>query len=202
MANKLNQIEITEQRGNTFIGILIGLILGLGIALGVAYVIQKNPPAEKTNVRLPDLEAITKPTGTDSEVPDVNQPLKSKNKSSDNADADPVAAIVKSNEPVLPSTPATTSASASASATATAADMKDIIYWLQLGAFGEKDTAERQKATFALQGVQTKVVEGKSDGQPIWRLRIGPFKTESELQTSRASLESTGITYSVIKANK
>ena len=187
-----NQKLFMNQSGNTFVGIVIGLILGLGIALGVAYVISKNSPENKANTRPPEIGLVPKPSNAvdPSQVPDVNQPLR-KNKSSDDASNDSVAAVVKSNQDTTPAISPPVESSKS-----------DAIYWVQLGAYGDKSTAESEKASFALQGVQTKLIEGKNDGQTIWRLRLGPFNTESEVQTSKTALENIGISYTVIKAKK
>lgn len=51
MTKYMKLTSLSQQGGNTIIGIVIGLIIGLCIALGVAYVITKNPPIEKANVR-------------------------------------------------------------------------------------------------------------------------------------------------------
>lgn len=188
----MNQKLFINQSGNTFIGIVIGLILGLGIALGVAYVISKNSPEDKTNTRPPEIGLVPKLSNSaeSGQVPDVNQPLR-KNKSNDEASNDPVANVVKSNQDTTP-----------AVAPPVESLKSDTIYWVQLGAYGDKSTAESEKASFALQGVQTKLIEGRNDGQAIWRLRLGPFSSESEVQTSKTALETIGISYTVIKAKK
>lgn len=190
MTKYMKLTSLSQQGGNTIIGIVIGLIIGLCIALGVAYVITKNPPIEKANVRPPDFGLNPKASSsTDGEVPDVNQPLRSKNRISDLPDNDPVAAIVKSKEDTSPAIVPAEPPKAEA------------IYWVQLGAYGDKSSADSQKAEIALQGIQTRVIEGKNEGQPIWRLRMGPFKTETELQASKTALDTIGVPYSVIKAN-
>jgi cell division protein FtsN len=188
----MNQKSYINQEGNTFIGIVIGLILGLGIALGVAYVISKNSPEEKTNLRPPEISLSPKSSNLNDsgQIPDVNEPLR-KNKSNDEVSNDAVAAIVKSSQDTSPAIVPPVEVSKT-----------DVIYWVQLGAYGDKNTAESEKASFALQGVQTKLIEGKNDSQTIWRLRLGPFKTEIEVQTSKTALENIGISYTVIKANK
>ena len=193
----MNQKLFIQQGGNTFIGIVIGLILGLGIALGVAYVISKNSPEDKATSRSSEMGLVPKLSNSvdPGQVPDVNQPLR-KNKSNDEANNDPVASVVKSSQDTTPAIapPATVAT--------TESSKSDTIYWVQLGAYGDKSTAESEKASFALQGVQTKLIEGRNDGQTIWRLRLGPFTTESEVQTSKTALENIGISYTVIKAKK
>jgi hypothetical protein len=190
--NNMSQKTFNNQEGNTFIGIVIGLILGLGIALAVAYVISKNSPEEKTNLRPPEISLSPKSSNLSdsSRLPDVNEPLR-KNKSSDEVKSDPVASVVKNSLDTSPAIVPPVEES-----------KPDVIYWVQLGAYGDKNTAESEKASFALKGVQTKLVEGKSDGQTIWRLRLGPFKYDSDVQTSKTALENIGISYTVIKANK
>jgi len=173
------------EHGNILLGMVIGLVLGLGIALGAAYFIQKNPPSEKLNIRTPEIPTAPKlnPDGTSAnEVRDPNSPIqsnKSKNteKSSDN--------------------PTTSESNQSAPS-----EVKTYIYWIQAGAYVDKALAETQKGQLALQGVQAKVTEFKTDTQSTWRVRVGPYNELQDLSDDRTKLDNAGISYSVIKANK
>ncbi len=173
------------EQGNTLLGMLIGLVIGLGIALAAAYFIQKNPPTEKTNLRTPELTTVPKvnPDGTvSSEIRDPNSPIQN-NK--------PKMAEKALEGNVVPESTPTTSEVKSA-----------FIYWIQAGAYADKSMAESQKAQLALQGLQAKISEFKSDTQVVWRVRLGPYNELQDLSDDKRRLDSSNISYSVIKANK
>ena len=182
---EVRQDSLGEQ-GNTLLGMLIGLVMGLGIALGAAYFIQKNPPTEKTTLRTPELPTVPKVNsdGTvSSEIQDPNSPLQTnKPKMVEKASEGTV---------VSESTPAPSEGKPS------------FIYWIQAGAYADKSMAESQKAQLALQGLQAKITEFKSDTQVVvWRVRLGPYNELQDLNDDKRRLDSSNISYSVIKANK
>lgn len=176
--------KLHSQQGNTLLGFIAGLALGLSIALLVAWAITRNPPQEKANVRAPDVPIMPKinQDGSSSESRDINAPLKSKSKDSDAEDKDtkPSAADKKTE--------------AKAETTS--------IYWLQVGAYSAKSDAESQKASMALQGIQSNLSEHVSEDKKVWRVRIGPFDSNQDLQSTKRRLEDAGVPFSVIKANK
>ena len=183
----LKEIEhLKSEDGNTFLGIIIGLVLGLGLALGAAYFMQKNPPAERPNLRIPEPKLIPKinPDGTTSnELKDPNGPLYNKSRNSENATENTQAAAVDQAPPAPEAKPT-------------------VIYWIQVGAYSDKAAAESQKAVLALQGLQSKIFEHKTDTQTTWRLRVGPYSELPDMSGDKNKLDSAGIAYSVIKANK
>jgi cell division protein FtsN len=180
--------DLKSEQGNILLGMVIGLVIGLGIALAAAYFIQKNPPSERPNVRLPELPVVPKvnPDGTiTNELRDPNAPLYSKPKNSENsADNANIPAPVNESSVAVPEPKATS------------------IYWIQVGAFGEKAAAESQKAQLALQGLQAKISEYKTETQSTWRVRVGPYAELQDLNDDKNKLDNAGISYSVIKANK
>ncbi len=180
--------QLQSEKGNILLGMVIGLVIGLGIALAAAYFIQKNPPTEKLNVRLPELTMVPKVNAdgsTTNELRDPNTPLQGKPKTSDNA-ADNVNTPSTSVEPTSPTSEAKTS----------------VIYWLQVGAYSDKAYADSQKAQLAMRGMQAKVTENKIEDQSTWRVRIGPYAELPDLNDDKNKLDNAGISYSVIKANK
>lgn len=173
-----------SQQGNTLLGFIAGLALGLSIALLVAWAITRNPPQEKANVRAPDVPIMPKTNqdGSSTESRDINAPLKSKSKDSDIEDKEAKAE--------------TKSAATEKKAETTS------IYWLQVGAYSSKADAEAQKANMALQGIQSNLSEHVSEDKKVWRVRIGPYDTNQDLQSTKRRLEEAGVPFSVIKANK
>ncbi|BDW12191.1 hypothetical protein PSHI8_22750 [Polynucleobacter sp. SHI8] len=180
--------QLQSEQGNILLGMVIGLVIGLGIALAAAYFIQKNPPTERPNVRPPELSVTPKVNAdgtTTNELRDPNAPLHSKPKTPDSV-ADNQNIPTPVIEPVSPVPEVKTSA----------------IYWLQVGAYSDKAFADSQKAQLAMQGLQAKITENKVEGQSTWRVRIGPYSELPDLNDDKNKLDNSGISYSVIKANK
>jgi cell division protein FtsN len=181
--------HLNSEQGNILLGMLFGLVIGLGIALAAAYFIQKNPPTERSNVRPPQLPVvpkINKDGTTTNELRDPNLPLQGKPKTPESA---------LENQPSIPS--------AVIEPTAPVPAVKpSVIFWIQVGTYAEKSSAESQKAQLALQGLQSKITEQKTDTQSTWRVRIGPYAELEDLNVDKNKLDNANISYSVIKANK
>jgi cell division protein FtsN len=166
--------------GNTLIAFIAGLIVGLAIALVVAWMITRNAPQEKQNVRPPEVAVVPKPNtnGENAEPRDINSPLKGKSNKSEDADK-----------------PASSEAP-------TKQSEKTTSYWLQIGAYANRGDAESQKAAVAMQGIQAVISEHTVDEKKLWRVRIGPFATSQDVLPTKGKLEDASIAYSVIKVNK
>jgi cell division protein FtsN len=179
---------LQSEQGNILLGMVIGLVIGLGIALAAAYFIQKNPPTEKPNIRLPELSVVPKMNAdgtTTNELRDPNAPLHSKLKTPDSS-----AENQSVSPPVIEPTPSAPEVKTS------------VIYWIQVGAYSDKAFADSQKAQLAMQGFQAKITENKIEGQSTWRVRIGPYSELPDLNDDKNKLDNSGFSYSVIKANK
>ncbi len=66
-------------------------------------------------------------------------------------------------------------------------------YLLQVGAFPSASAAEAQKAKLALQGFVANVQTVSVGGQTYHRVRLGPFRSATELETTKQKLTSAGI---------
>ncbi|MEO7050285.1 MAG: SPOR domain-containing protein [Rhodanobacter sp.] len=66
-------------------------------------------------------------------------------------------------------------------------------YLLQVGAFPSAAAAEAQKAKLALQGFVANVQTVSVGGQTYHRVRLGPFRSATELETTKQKLTSAGI---------
>ncbi|ABI59847.1 MULTISPECIES: SPOR domain-containing protein [Nitrosomonas] len=74
-------------------------------------------------------------------------------------------------------------------------------YYLQAGSFKNAGDAERMKAELAMLGIIASVQLGRSDSNVlVHRVRVGPFTKMEELDRVRASLQSNGITTSLVRA--
>jgi len=85
-------------------------------------------------------------------------------------------------------------------ATTPAADAAgDAPYLLQAGAFGASGDAEATKAKVALLGLSARVESAQLHGKIVYRVRMGPYSTASELAEAKRKLASGGLPAMAIK---
>ncbi|QWT19746.1 SPOR domain-containing protein [Bacillus sp. NP157] len=72
-------------------------------------------------------------------------------------------------------------------------------YLLQVGAFPSAGDAEALKAKLALQGFIANVQSVKVGAQTYNRVRLGPFKSATELESTKQRLQSAGISAIALK---
>lgn len=89
--------------------------------------------------------------------------------------------------------PATTVASAEPAANNTR-------YILQAGAFGASGDAESTKAKIAMLGLSARVESAQINGKTVYRVRMGPYGTASELSEAKQKLAGGGLPAMAIKA--
>jgi cell division protein FtsN len=202
---KTNQKTSFTQRENAsnpeFGGTILGFILGLGVGLGIAFLIalylSKNTPQERPGIRAPNLPLIIKPApapaegeiATPVEPLDLNKPLQGKSPAP-SAAADPIGDLANGKKP------------SEISATPAPAAKVDAIYFLQVGAFVKRPDADAQKASLAIQGIQSQLSEVTSEGNTLWRVRVGPFNSVDESNPVRDKLNGMGIKLTLIKSSK
>jgi cell division protein FtsN len=190
-----NDIPVNNaQYGGTILGFILGLGAGLGIAFVIAFYLSKNTPQERPGVRAPNLPMTIKPSvpvegevSAPAEPLDLNKPLQGKSPAP--ALADPIGDLVNGKK-------------TADSAAATASSKGDAIYFLQVGAFTKRADADAQKASLAIQGIQTQLSEVTADGNTLWRVRSGPYNSPDESNSARDKLNSMGIKPTLIKASK
>lgn len=197
----INHIAHSDREfGGTILGLVIGLAIGLGLALAVAFYISKTPPQERPGVKAPNLPLSIKPAApaeaaaNEEEKPatqiDLNKPLQGKSPAIPSSSADPIADI------------ATGKSAADAAASAKADAKTEVVFFVQTGAFASQSEADAQKASLAMQGMQSQISEGLIDGKSLWRVRIGPFANVDDSGIVRSKLTGMGIKPAVIKVNK
>ncbi len=86
-------------------------------------------------------------------------------------------------------------------ATTTAPDAgNDTPYILQAGAFGASGDAEAVKARIALLGLSARVESATVQDKTVYRVRMGPYATASELTEAKRKLTNGGLPALAIKA--
>jgi cell division protein FtsN len=190
--------EKNSQFGGTILGFILGLGAGLGIAFGITFYLNKNTPQERPGVRAPNLPLTIKPSAApaegESSAPaeplDLNKPLQGKAPAA--AISDPIGDLVsgkKTADTPAPPVPPANSKS-------------DAIYFLQVGAFVKRIDADAQKANLAIQGIQAQLSEVTTDGNTLWRVRVGPYNSVDESNPVRDKLNAAGIKPTLIKTSK
>lgn len=93
--------------------------------------------------------------------------------------------------------PAPTQATA---ASATPASGNGAHYLLQAGAFGASGDAEALKAKIAFLGLNARVESADINGKTVYRVRMGPYGSASELTDAKQKLTNGGLPAVAIKA--
>ncbi|MEB1530727.1 SPOR domain-containing protein [Xanthomonas sp. WHRI 7945] len=104
-----------------------------------------------------------------------------------------------------PASTAATSAKPAAAATAPAATAvaaapDNTRYILQAGSFGASGDAESTKAKLAMLGLSARVESAQISGKTVYRVRMGPYGTASELAEAKQKLTGSGLPAIAIKA--
>lgn len=73
-------------------------------------------------------------------------------------------------------------------------------YILQAGAFGASGDAEATKAKIALLGLSARVESAQIGGKTVYRVRMGPYGSASELAEAKQKLAGGGLPAMAIKA--
>lgn len=111
---------------------------------------------------------------------------------------EPAAAVA------VPAAPATASTAVEAAPAATAASPAAATaggrYILQAGSFGASGEAESTKARLAMLGLAARVESAAIGGKTVYRVRMGPYASASELAAAKQKLAGTGLPAIAIKA--
>ena len=109
------------------------------------------------------------------------------------ATAAPAPAAVATHSPAEAPKAAADAASPKPSpATAPVADA-DARYILQAGAFGASGDAEMVKAKIAMLGLAARVESAQAGGKTVYRVRMGPYGSASELSEAKQKLGASGL---------
>lgn len=103
-------------------------------------------------------------------------------------------------QPSQPAAANPQAAAAPAPATTTAPPADDARYILQAGAFGASGDAEAVKARIALLGLSARVESAQIKGKTVYRVRMGPYGSASDLAEAKRKLGSGGLPAMAIKA--
>lgn len=209
-------MNMKQQRGGTFLGLVLGLVLGLGIALGVAIYVTKVPVPflNKGQSRTPSQDEAE---AQKNKSWDPNAPLYGKNPAkptqSASGPASDAAGPSKTDtakaakadskgeiKPAVSADPLGDLVKAKTNATPQAAE--PFVYFVQLGAFRSMEDAEAQRAKLSLTGVETKITEREQSGRMVYRVRTGPYDTKDEAEKHKDKLEKSGLDTALVRVQR
>jgi cell division protein FtsN len=185
-------------------GIIIGLLLGIFLALGVAIWLNRNanPFVEKAKPveTLPPVKTAPPPAKSDPDKPrfEFYQILPGEK----DIKGTPAAAPkdVKASPTGETAKQATPSAAAPRPDVPTPMKSLNETLYLQAGAFQSETEAENLKAKIAFAGFEANVkpvnVAGKGT---LYRVRLGPYKSQDEVNRIKGVLSQNGISAAVVK---
>ncbi len=203
---------LKKQKGGTVFGFVVGLITGLVIAVVVVFMVTKTPipfANRKDNKRENPPTPASVATPAPAPASDPNQSLYDKNPAKSPTTPAVSADHLTNTPPVQPKqqttpavatpTPAPAPAPASAASQSTSEDKT--VYYLQAGAFRNKSEAENMRGNLALLGFESHIVEGSSQSGNIYRVRLGPYKSNA-VNGVQSRLKQNGINTTTTRVAK
>ena len=208
-----------HDHGGTLLGIFIGLIIGLGMAASVAFWLMKNNPALQSpvsanNAREPGKEPARVAKGDVSEKPrfDFYKILPGVEETRAHSERRPAektdrAVVEQAKERTSPKTPDRAvetlperGPSIVASVDPSKAMKSGEKFWLQTGSFSTESDAENLKARLAFAGWEASVQQGLLPDKVVrFRVRLGPYDNQDEMQRIKTELGKRGFEAAVIK---
>ena len=148
-------------------------------------------------VQMSDAELAASARAEQASAARAQQALAAATTPSDSGNPTPVAETPTAAPTAAATTTAATMASAASASTTPASDAR---YILQAGAFGASGDAESTKAKIALLGLSARVESAQIGAKTVYRVRMGPYGSASELAEAKQKLASGGLPAMAIKA--
>src|SRR6478672_3189899 len=117
-----------------------------------------------------------------------------------NADGSLPAPIAETPTSSAPASTTPAVAASPAATTPATASTDDTRYLLQAGAFGASGDAETVKAKIAMLGLNARVESAQIGGKTVYRVRMGPYGSASELADAKAKLSGGGLPAMAVRA--
>lgn len=221
------RITHPQQRGGTFMGMVLGLVLGLGIALAVALYVTKAPiPFVDRGVMGADggteqaeKNANWNPnSGFNQNQPlsalppsDAGEPATPTPGATPPAQATPSAPSAGGSDPLGDLIQARTTPQANGEtkplptplpAAREAGQVRELMFYVQAGAFGQVGDAENQRARLALMGVDARVSQDTVNERTVFRVRSGPYRTRAQALKTRQKLTDQNVETVIVAVPK
>lgn len=179
---------LKKQKSGTIMGFIVGLITGLVIAVIVALMVTKTPipfASRKDSSGNAPIPATT----THPPAGDPNQSLYSKD-----TPKPAISAPIADNTATTPERPMSATTLQTQQPAAVTEDKT--LYYLQAGAFKNRNEAENMRGNLALLGFESHISEGTSNSGILYRVRLGPFRNEV-LNKTQSRLKQNGISTTI-----
>ncbi len=192
-SNTGNRSAAPRKGGNPLLaGILVGMVIGVGLAAGLAWYLMRSPTpflqkAPLANKLPADSAPQNPPAGAaDPGVSSGKPRFEFYKVLTDKQDRTSIVLPKPADKP-------------------RAADHKPAAAYephlLQAGSFQSAGDAEKHKARLALLGIEADIQSATIPDKGVWyRVRLGPYKTEDELNRARDFLKQNGVDSTPIRA--
>ncbi|HEY4137699.1 MAG TPA: SPOR domain-containing protein [Casimicrobiaceae bacterium] len=196
------------------VGIFIGLVIGLGMAASVAFWLMKNNPAfqpatsanngreagGKEASRVAKSDAPEKPRFDFYKILPGAQDTRGQPRPVEKVDRAVVEQSKEKPAPKLAEPIAERASDKVASIDSSKGLKSGDRFWLQAGSFSTESDAENLKARLAFAGWQASVQQGLlADKAVRFRVRLGPYDNQDEMQRIKSELGKGGFEAAVIK---
>ncbi len=172
-------------------------LAGRGAASSASVVVPEHLPeadsataagqADPTSTK-PTPQATAKPTAKPSAKPSPQATA-----TPEPASDDPLADLVKRK---------TVMQQGDVSSDEVAAKAEPFIYYVQIGAFINREQADSQKAQAAMAGFSADISERDQAGRLVYRVRLGPFDSKDAADTAKSRLGSAGISGALVRVQR
>ena len=206
-SRKRNTAARRNSAGGTLVGLFVGLVIGVLVAAGVVWYIYKTPMPLSSKAQPPSQTASQ--TLQQGGTPSAPLALPGKPgdpipQGSDKPRFDFYKILPGNSEAIPDPKPADgKSAELKPGEEAKAKDGKDSALkepvYLQTGSFQNAADADNHKAKLAMMGVEASIQQVMLQDKVWYRVRLGPFKKQDEVNSMRSELSSQGIEANIVK---
>ena len=75
-------------------------------------------------------------------------------------------------------------------------------FYVQAGAYARTEEAEQQRAKLAMMGYTAKVTEREQSGRTVYRVRLGPYNTQTEADAAKSKLATGGVESALVRVQR
>jgi len=75
-------------------------------------------------------------------------------------------------------------------------------FFVQVGAYARPEDADAQRAKLAMMGLGAKVTEREQAGRTVYRVRVGPFDSKDEADSTKEKLDAAGMESSLVRVQR
>jgi cell division protein FtsN len=166
-------------------------LVGGKVDMGQTVEITQHTPVPETSTKAP---AAPTPAAT---------PIKKKTPETEANTTNPTAPSKSSDDPLADLVKRKTVVQQGDVSTDEVAAKADLfIYYVQLGAFVNKNEADSQKAQAAMSGFSADISEREQAGRQVYRVRLGPFESKEAAETAKTRLGAAGMNGALVRAQR